>query len=145
MVHAIRPACQQGSQALSGVVIPGMVNVHSHIHQRLIAGLTGFVASRKDSFWSWRERMYQAVSTLDADGFEKLSALAFMELVEGGYTTTGEFHYPHRLGGLAPHDTADLVVDAALQAGSAITILPVGYRLPASGRHRLVDLRRRLD
>src|SRR5690625_8045951 len=72
--------------------------------------------------------MYQAVSTLDADGFKKLSALAFMELDEGGYTTTGEFHYPHRLGGLAPHDTADLVVDAALKAGSAITMLQVWYR-----------------
>lgn len=145
MIADIRPGRQQNSQALSGVVIPGMVNVHSHIHQRLIAGLTGFVASRKDSFWSWRERMYQAVSTLDADGFEKLSALAFMELVEGGYTTTGEFHYPHRLGGLAPHDTADLVVDAALQAGSAITMLPVWYRHAGFGRQPLGEHQQMFD
>src|SRR5690625_6438746 len=74
MVADIRPGCQQGSQALSGVVIPGMVNVHSHIHQRLIAGLTGFVASRKDSFWSWRERMYQAVSTRSEEHTSELQS-----------------------------------------------------------------------
>ena len=123
-----------GATRLYGPVIPGMVNVHSHIHQRLIAGLTGYRAVGADSFWTWREQMYRAVGLLSSDELRALAAFAFMELIEGGYTVTGEFHYPHRLGGAEPVRTAASLVEAADAAGMSLTLLPVWYRYSGFGR-----------
>lgn len=137
LIEAIHSGCQAGAETLPGPVLPGMVNVHSHIHQRLIAGLTGLSAGRDDSFWSWRERMYEAVAMLSGEDFELLAAWAFMELLEGGYTTTGEFHYPHGLGGQSPLETAGQVLDAGARAGCGLTLLPVWYRYGGFGRQAL--------
>lgn len=136
-IASIAPGCVEGAERLPGPVLPGMVNVHSHIHQRLIAGLTGRSAGAEDSFWSWRERMYEAVGMLSGEDFRTLAAWGFMELLEGGYTTTGEFHYPHGLGGQSPAHTAEQVLEAAEQAGCALTLLPVWYRYGSFGRQPL--------
>ncbi len=138
-IDAVLPGRHAGAERLPGPVIPGMVNVHSHIHQRLIAGLTGMSAGRDDSFWSWRERMYEAVGMLSGEDFELLAARAFMELLEGGYTSTGEFHYPHGLGNQEPGETAEQVLDAAVRAGTPLTLLPVWYRYGGFGREPLSD------
>ena len=136
-ITSIRAGCLEGAERLPGAVLPGMVNVHSHIHQRLIAGLTGRGAGPEDSFWSWRERMYEAVGLLSGDDFGTLAAWGFIELLEGGYTTTGEFHYPHRLGGQSPTETAGQVLEAAGRAGCGLTLLPVWYRYGGFGRQPL--------
>lgn len=135
-------ASASGATVLPGPVIPGMVNVHSHIHQRLIAGLTGYRAVGADSFWTWREQMYRAVGLLSPDELRTLAAFAFMELVEGGYTVTGEFHYPHRLGGAEPLETATGLVKAADAAGMPLTLLPVWYRYSGFGRQALAERQR---
>ena len=127
---------------LPGPVIPGMINVHSHIHQRLIAGLTGYRAVGQDSFWTWREQMYRAVGMLSLEELQTLAAHAFMELLEGGYTVTGEFHYPHRLGDATPMGTALGLIDAADQAGMALTLLPVWYQYSGFGRMSPTDRQR---
>ena len=131
-----------GASRLPGPVIPGMVNVHSHIHQRLIAGLTGYRAVGADSFWTWREQMYRAVGLLSPDELRTLAAFAFMELVEGGYTVTGEFHYPHRLKGGEPVQTASALFDAAGTAGMSLTLLPVWYRYSGFGRQAPAERQR---
>lgn len=122
---------------IDATVLPGMVNAHSHIHQRLIAGLTGRRHAERDSFWSWREQMYRAVELLDGPAFTALAAHAFMELLEGGFTTTGEFHYPHRIGERPPQANAQSVLQAAADAGCALTLLPVWYRYGGFGRRPL--------
>ena len=43
---------EQGDQPL-GMVIPGLVNCHSHSFQRAMAGLTEYQVSATDTFWSW--------------------------------------------------------------------------------------------
>ncbi len=139
LIESVRSGCGPGGERLPGTVLPGMVNVHSHIHQRLIAGLTGRSAGRGDSFWSWRERMYEAVGLLSGDDFRDLATWGFIELLEGGYTSSGEFHYPHRLGGQSPAQTAEQVLDAAGQAGCGITLLPVWYRYGGFGRRPLAS------
>src|SRR5699024_9322332 len=83
VITSVIPGCAEGAERLSGPVLPGMVNVHSHIHQRLIAGLTGRSAGAEDSFWSWRERMYKAVGLLTGEDFRALAAWGFIELLEG--------------------------------------------------------------
>src|SRR5450755_1150896 len=57
-----------------GIGIPGLPNLHSHAFQRGIAGLTERRGTQEDSFWSWRELMYQFVERMDADEFEAISA-----------------------------------------------------------------------
>jgi formimidoylglutamate deiminase len=119
---------------LQGPVLPGMVNVHSHAHQRLIAGLTGRRSQREDSFWSWRELMYGAISQLSPEALATVSAWLYAELLEGGYTGIGEFHYPHRLDGCDPIETSLALLHGAHQAGCALTLLPVWYRYSGFGR-----------
>jgi formimidoylglutamate deiminase len=135
MITAIEPGQKpEDATRLPGPVIPGMVNVHSHIHQRLIAGLTGYRAVGQDSFWTWREQMYRAVGMLSVAELQTLASYAFMELIEGGYTVTGEFHYPHRLGDADPLQTAVALVNGADRSGMALTLLPVWYRYAGFGR-----------
>ena len=78
------------------VAVPGMPNLHSHAFQRGMAGLTEIRGPANDSFWTWREAMYRFVERLDPDGFEAIAAMAYVEMLESGFTRVGEFHYLHR-------------------------------------------------
>ena len=106
---------------LAGPAIPGMVNVHSHAFQRLIAGFTDTAERPDDSFWSWREAMYRAVRMLDADRFEAACRHVYVEMLRAGYTTVGEFHYVHHQPDGTPYDRraelADRVLAAADETG----------------------------
>lgn len=119
---------------LPGPVIPGMANVHSHAHQRLIAGLTGQRGAGKDSFWSWREQMYRALQVLDPVRFQAVAAWLFAELLEGGYTSLGEFHYLHRADSGGESAMWQALVRAAAETGMNLTLLPVWYRYSGFGR-----------
>src|ERR1044072_1836090 len=74
------------AQRVSGVVLPGLPNLHSHAFQRAMAGLTERRGSEADSFWTWREAMYRFVERLGADELEAIAAVAYMEMLEGGLT-----------------------------------------------------------
>src|SRR5262249_44208049 len=46
-------------------LLPGLINAHSHAFQRVIRGRTEYrTAHQQDSFWTWRELMYQAANRL---------------------------------------------------------------------------------
>ena len=111
--------------------LPGLPNLHSHAFQRGLAGRTEQRGSQADSFWSWRGLMYRFVERLDPDSFEALTAFAFAEMLEAGYTRVGEFHYLHRdERGQSYTDPAELcarVAAAASDSGIALTLLPVFY------------------
>lgn len=121
-----------------GIGVPGMANLHSHAHQRLLAGLTGCPGSGPDSFWTWRDRMYRAVSLLDPEAYHDLACRLFAELLEGGYTHLGEFHYLHHpVGGgryARPEAMAEALVTAAETTGLNLMLLPVYYRYADFGR-----------
>jgi formiminoglutamate deiminase len=124
-----------------GVLLPGMPNLHSHAFQRGMAGLTEYGSSGNgssgkggpaaDNFWSWRSLMYRFVGRMTPDDFEAVAAWAFIEMLEGGFTRVGEFHYVHHDTDGRPYaDPAELttrVVAAAERAGIALTLLPVFY------------------
>ena len=91
---------QPGAQPQSGdervsVALPGMCNVHSHGFQRGMAGLTEFRGPAADNFWSWRTLMYRFVARMTPDDIEAVTAQAYVEMLESGFTRVGEFHYVH--------------------------------------------------
>ena len=120
-----------GAPAAAGPVLPGMVDVHSHAFQRALAGRTERAAAGGDSFWTWREAMYGFVRRLTPDQVEAIATQLYVELLKGGYTAVGEFHYLHHAPDGSPYDDiAEMslrVIAAAQCAGIAITHLPVLY------------------
>jgi len=121
---------QPGDERVA-VALPGLGNVHSHGFQRGMAGLTEYRGPEADNFWSWRELMYRFVGRMTPDDLEAITALAYVEMLEGGFTRVGEFHYVHHDVGGAPYangaEMAARVVAAAHTTGIALTLLPVFY------------------
>lgn len=118
-------------ERVAGPLVPGMPNVHSHAFQRAFAGRTGRANEGGDSFWTWRSTMYAMLERIDADVFEAITAQAYVEMLQAGYTAVAEFHYVHHDPRGAPYaDPAELahrVMGAAADAGIALTLLPVFY------------------
>lgn len=127
--HAAPPA---GIEHVSGVVLPGMVNAHSHAFQRGMAGNTEYRLSATDSFWTWRQAMYALANRIEPDDLRILATQLFIEMLKAGYTSVAEFHYLHRRpdGGLYAdgQGLSDAVSDAAATAGIALTLLPTLYQ-----------------
>lgn len=115
----------------AGTGLPGTANLHSHAFQRGMAGLSERRTRPDDSFWSWREVMYRFLDRMEPEDVEAVSAQAYVEMLEGGFTRVGEFHYLHNdVGGQPYADPAELaarIVSAAKQAGIRLTLLPCFY------------------
>ena len=115
-----------GAQPLSGPVLPGIVNAHSHAFQRAIAGLTERSESPDDDFWSWRERMYSAANRVTPKQLEAIATFLYAELLQAGYTHVCEFHYLHNdIGGAAYADPmemslAKLVIEGKIDRQTAL-------------------------
>ncbi len=131
-------------------LLPGFVNGHSHAFQRAIRGRTHGRVSGKSDFWSWREAMYQVVEALTPESVYAISKKAFVEMLEAGFTSVGEFHYVHHGEGGVPYSDpnalAKAVIQAAVDAGIRITLLRVVYletgfegTEPSKGQLRFMD------
>ncbi|HEY5633700.1 MAG TPA: amidohydrolase family protein, partial [Burkholderiaceae bacterium] len=117
-----------GSAPDADLLIPSMPNAHCHAFQHRIAGLTERASGAGDSFWTWRERMYEAVAALDPGTLERAATDLYRRMRAQGYGAVAEFHYVHRLGGSAAIETADALVRAARAARVELLLLPVLYR-----------------
>jgi formiminoglutamate deiminase len=117
-----------GATRLHGVVLPGLVNAHSHAFHRLLRGSTH---RRGGDFWLWREAMYEIAAWLDPPSYERLATAVFVEMAMAGITTVGEFHYlHHQPRGVPysdPNEMAHALVRAARTAGINIGLLDAGY------------------
>jgi formimidoylglutamate deiminase len=111
------------------LALPGVCNVHSHGFQRGMAGLTEYRGPDADNFWSWRELMYRFVARMSPADLEAITAFAYVEMLESGFTRVGEFHYVHHDPAGKPYanpaETAASVASAASSAGIGLTLLPV--------------------
>ena len=94
----------EGAKGLTGPVIPGMANLHSHAFQRAMAGLAERAGPGDDSFWTWREVMYGFVASLTPEQVEAIAAQLYVEMLKSGYTAVGEFHYLHHGPDGEPYD-----------------------------------------
>ena len=130
------------------VGLPGMPNLHSHAFQRVIAGLTERRSGEQDSFWSWRDQMYKFQARIGPDELQTIASLAYMEMLEAGFTRVGEFHYLHHAQNGEPFDDpAEMAgrIAAAAQTGIGLTLLPVFYahagfggQAPHAGQARFI-------
>jgi formimidoylglutamate deiminase len=132
------------------VALPGVPNVHSHAFQRAMAGLTESAGPGADSFWTWRNLMYRFVERLDPEDLEAISAFAFAEMLETGFTRVGEFHYLHHDRDGTPYanlgELAARIASAAQDTGIGLTLLPVFYAHgnfggvpPGAGQRRFIN------
>lgn len=132
------------------IAIPGLPNLHSHSFQRAMSGLAETRGPGTDSFWSWREVMYRFALSMDPDDVEAVAALAFAEMLEGGFTRVGEFHYLHHdKDGTRYADIGELasrIVSASSATGLGLTLLPVFYahsgfggQAPNDGQRRFIN------
>lgn len=144
-----RDATPRAGEERIAVALPGMSNVHSHGFQRGMAGLTEYRGPDADDFWSWRTLMYRFVARMTPDDLEAITAQAYVEMLESGFTRVGEFHYVHHDPDGRPYadpaETTRRVVAAAAQTGIALTLLPVFYArggfggaAPAAGQRRFL-------
>jgi formimidoylglutamate deiminase len=136
---------------LSGPVLPGLVNAHSHAFQRAFAGLSERRMpgrdGKPDDFWSWRDRMYGVALLITPEQLQAVAAQLYVELLRGGYTQVCEFHYLHHApDGSAYPDPARLswaLADAAHDTGIGLTVLPVLYERAGFAQPALRDDQRR--
>lgn len=127
---ALRDAGGQG-KPLGRWVLPGMPNLHSHAFQRAMAGLAERRGNTDDNFWSWRETMYAFAATIGPDQLKAIAAQLYVEMLKAGYTQVCEFHYLHHQPDGTPHAQPEAMslalIEAAREAGIALTLLPVLY------------------
>ncbi len=121
----------QSNDVRVDVLLPALANLHSHAFQRAMAGMTEYRAAGADSFWTWRQLMYQFLNGLNPDHVESISALVQMEMLEAGYACVGEFHYLHHQPGGQKYDVvsemSQRILSAANRTGIGMTLLPVLY------------------
>jgi formiminoglutamate deiminase len=84
-----------------------------------------------------------------ADDIEAVTAQAYVEMLEAGFTRVGEFHYIHHdVSGASysnPGELAERIAAAAHSSGISLTLLPVFYahagfggRAPDPGQRRFI-------
>lgn len=132
-----------------GPVVPGVANAHCHAHQRLMAGRAERAGPGGDSFWTWRDTMYRFALQLEPDELEAVAAMAYVEMLEAGFTAVGEFQYLHhdRSGRpyAAPAEMSLRCLEAARSVGLPITILPVLYERGGFDDRPLQEAQRRFE
>ncbi|GAA4660310.1 formimidoylglutamate deiminase [Amycolatopsis dongchuanensis] len=131
----VTPGAPRAGTVLTGLVLPGFANGHSHAFHRALRGRTH---GERGTFWTWRERMYQLAARLDPDSYYRLARGVYAEMALSGYTSVGEFHYLHHAPGGRPYDDLNAMghalARAAADAGIRLTLLDTCYLAGGFGR-----------
>ena len=81
--------------------------------------------------------MYELAQRLTPDALEAIATQLYIEMLEAGYTSVGEFHYLHHDIGGVPFarrsEMSERLLAAADASGIGITLLPVLYRWSGFG------------
>jgi formimidoylglutamate deiminase len=149
-IAEVSPAMPYSTGERVEMLIPGMPNVHSHAHQRAMAGLGERAGHTADSFWTWRKVMYHYLERIQPQHLFNISAQLYLEMLKAGYTSVGEFQYLHHdIDGKAYANRAEMslqCMNAAASVGLGFTALPVLYRYggfgeaePLAGQKRFIN------
>ena len=147
-ITAVIADCQPGhATRLSGVLVPGVPNVHCHAHQRAMAGLAERSGTTADSFWTWREIMYRFLARMTPEQLQAIGCMLYLEMLKVGYTSVGEFQYLHHQPDGGPYENpAEMslqLLEAGRETGIAMTLLPVFYHYGGFGKAPAGDNQRR--
>ncbi len=122
------PTAPGDAERLSGLTLPGFANAHSHAFHRALRATT---QAGRGTFWTWRERMYEAAARLDPDSYLQLARAAYAEMALAGVSCVGEFHYLHHQPSGRPYADPNAMgralVQAAAEAGLRLTLLDACY------------------
>ncbi|MCG6889744.1 MAG: formimidoylglutamate deiminase [Gammaproteobacteria bacterium] len=128
-------------------LIAAIPNVHSHAHQRAMAGLGERAGDSADSFWTWRKVMYHYLERIQPEHLNHIAAQLYLEMLKAGYGCVGEFQYLHHgIDGKPYGNRAEMslqCLQAARQVGIGFTALPVLYRYGGFGSADPLDGQRR--
>jgi formiminoglutamate deiminase len=137
---------EPGDRRLSGLVLPGLADAHSHAFHRALRGRTHDAGG---TFWTWRQRMYAVAARLDPDGYLALARATYAELALAGVTCVGEFSYLHHPPGggryADPNAMSEALVQAAADAGVRLTLLDTCYLAGGPDGAPLDDVQRRFS
>ncbi|MFI5777556.1 formimidoylglutamate deiminase [Nocardia sp. NPDC051570] len=145
VIRSVRADEKPSGTILSGMVVPGFANAHSHAFHRALRGRT---TDDRGSFWTWRERMYAVAGKLEPESYYRLARAVYAEMVLAGYTSVAEFHYLHHPARAGRYDAANAfsyaLVAAASDAGIRLTLLDTcyvagGFGKPTEGVQRRFD------
>jgi formiminoglutamate deiminase len=151
VIATVEPgALPSGAERVAGIALPGLPNLHCHAFQRGMAGLAERRGPEGDTFWTWREVMYRFLDALTPDDLEAIAALAYVEMLERGFTCVGEFHYLHHDSAGRPYadpgEMAARIAAAAAATGIGLTLLPSYYAQggfggasPVHGQRRFIN------
>lgn len=142
-------APEPGDNRLTGIVLPGFANTHSHAFHRALRGRTH---GDGGTFWTWRAGMYTLAERLTPESYYLLARAVFAEMALAGVTSVGEFHYLHHGADGRPYDDPNAMghalLAAAAAAGVRITLLDVCYLsggLDPSGHQPLSAVQQRFS
>lgn len=88
---ADKPAPDRVLNASGMVVIPGLVNAHTHLFQTLLRGSFDHLTFRE-----WLRSIYETHAVLDTTALEMSAALGAVESVRSGVTTVVDHQFLHR-------------------------------------------------
>jgi 5-methylthioadenosine/S-adenosylhomocysteine deaminase len=116
---------EQLLDAAGCVLMPGLVNAHTHLYQVLLRAIWEDLP-----LLAWLQRIYGAALALRPDHFYAGTLLACVEAIRGGVTTVCEHNF------LNPHpdcafETIRAIRESGLRAVFARTIMDTGEIVPA--------------
>ncbi len=126
-------AAPTGAEVVPGFTLPGGVNAHSHAFHRILRGRTH---GDGGTFWTWREVMYSVAARLTPDNYETVARAVFAEMLAGGYTSVGEFHYVHHAADGTPYGGED---GTPYGAGSGVSPDSAGSEPTGTGRAHAME------
>ncbi|SDS23707.1 formiminoglutamate deiminase [Brevibacterium sandarakinum] len=114
------------AEVVPGFTLPGGVNAHSHAFHRILRGRTH---GDGGTFWTWREVMYSVAAKLSPENYETVARAVFAEMLAGGYTSVGEFHYVHHAPDGTPYGGDDSTRAHAMERALARAAASAGMRI----------------
>lgn len=142
------PPEEKIDEEVSGHLLPGFKNTHSHAFQYAMAGLAEKINDNgvQDNFWTWREEMYSLALKIDPDQMEALATFLYAEMVKSGYTHVTEFHYVHHdPEGKVYSNPAEMslrLMNAAKKSKINLTLVPIFYQKGGFNKEPLPQQRR---
>lgn len=147
IAHIEKDSAMGAANKHTGLLVPGMPNVHSHSFQRAMAGLGEVAGNSDDSFWSWRRVMYDFLAKISPEDLEIIADQLYMEMLKAGFTSVGEFHYLHHQHNGDPYadrlEMSKRVMASAKKTGINLTLLPVLYSYSGFGAQAPQETQRR--